>query len=282
MKTLTFALSILIGVALTADARARIGVRIVPPRGGPDTPAPTTFQAPIPPQNSLVQCLSSLTTPIRDRVICVDQIRQIPVAEREPAILATVLDEAARLQRELEIGRIEARDPARSRDERDHADEYSQYRYGITVLLADSRDPRAIPFLWGLNNGVVTMDALADFGEDAFPLIIAEAESGEDPTMAMMILERMLDRRSVRKPLSVGSRQCIITLARDRLTIGPREGHMVTAAVRLAAKTNDPSLFARLNQLATDVAAVQQLGVFDPADQERIRIVAANALKATM
>ncbi|HET9359843.1 MAG TPA: hypothetical protein VFO58_08835 [Vicinamibacterales bacterium] len=215
------------------------------------------------------------TAPQARRESVVAAVRRIPVSERQPFLLTALLSELQRLRNErnerwLALQSGKTLQPV-SRGE---------YLFLLLDTIAQHEDAIVLPSLLAWLNGTRVLDAIADFGEEAVQqtLIIAGSPNPEDdPSMAMEVLKRMLERKTVRKPLSAESRGRIVALASRRLSVGEPVA-ILSMAVRLGVATRDPMLLEKVRELASNDEASVKLGIVAEEQRRSIRSVAEREL----
>jgi len=195
-----------------------------------------------------------------ERNRALDAARGLGRAQTGPelrAALVTVLDhnnqivaEAARRKQALET----LEDP-----------EFIAHTAHVVSQLAD---PQAIPALAGaLGTGsTLVRDALADFGEQAAPAILAVVNSPERHYSAVdegLIALRFMVEGAGPSPLSVATTNQIRNAARNRLE-GKQYFTTLWRAIDLAGALNDPALRQVVQALASDEAAVRARGITNP------------------
>lgn len=158
-----------------------------------------------------------------------------------------------------------------------------EYLFAVVNRLAQFHDPAVLgPLMAFINTGTRAMDAIADFGEEAVAevLIVASARSDvADAGSAMLTLKRMLERVSVRHPLSADSKRRITGVANDGLR-GSQTFGILFPAIQLAVATGDPVLIQRVKRLASDERAATELGIVDQRQIQALRALASKALAA--
>lgn len=196
-----------------------------------------------------------------ERTAAVAAIRQVPVAERSAAVLNALLQELDRLHQHLEDRQLALLTGQPLAPSADH----SEYLFNVLDVVCQQKDDSAIirPLLPFVGTGNRVVDTLAAFGELAVADVSAIAESGlasqSDVHSALLVLRRMLERPGI-DPLSAQSRARVRKIAGDRLT-GSQKDTVVMMAIDLAVASGDPQLVQRVQQLARDPAAVQNLGI---------------------
>lgn len=125
--------------------------------------------------------------------------------------------------------------------------------------VAGLRDPRAIPLLVEVvGNGSAAVNALADFGAEAFPAVIAAvSEPGEDQSRVrggLSVLRFLL----VDGVLTAGQVERVRPVVRERLS-GSQDFGMVRTAMRLALALGDPELRVTVERIADDRAVAGAL-----------------------
>ncbi len=95
----------------------------------------------------------------------------------------------------------------------------------------------------------------------------------------LLTLEKMLERPSVRKPLSADSKRRIADAANTHLHTGNQKPSVVAAAIRLGVATGDAALIAVVKRLAHDDRATQEVGAFDERSRNFIHTMAAKTLE---
>lgn len=217
------------------------------------------------------------TAPPDKKAGIIGTISEIPAQERQPILINAVIEEADRYRRELDQRRLAIREgkalPPR-------ADE-GEYLFMVLDTLAQHHDPIVVkPLVAFIASGNRVTDAIADFGEDAVSDVLIVASGGNDDAAAgsaMWTLKKMLERASVRRPLTADSRRRITGVASDRFR-GTQTAAILSPAVRLAVATGDPVLIQRVKVLASDDRAVRELGINDPGRIRGIRFAARTAL----
>lgn len=116
------------------------------------------------------------------------------------------------------------------------------------------RDSRAIPLLVEvLGNGSAASNALADFGTEAFPAVLAAvSDPGEHPYDVfggLTTLRFLLEDGA----LTAGQAERVRGVVRDRLS-GTQDGFPLKAAIRLAVALGDSGLRATVERIAVDRA----------------------------
>jgi hypothetical protein len=152
----------------------------------------------------------------------------------------------------------------------------------IARVVAELRDPEAIPALTAaLGSASVVPHALAGFGEQAAPLVLAVVLSAdswyEAVNEALIALRFMVEMSSIR-PLSPGTLSEVRRAAELRLTRPgdpPGTGTTLRWAIDLAVALDDPVLRRIVEVLATDWNAVVARGIEDAGlvDQTQKRAI---------
>ena len=125
--------------------------------------------------------------------------------------------------------------------------------------VAGLRDPRAIPLLVEVvGNGSNAVNALADFGAEALPAVIAAvSDPGEDQSRVrggLSVLRFLLEDGV----LTAGQVERVRPVVPERLS-GSQDSGVVRAAVRLALALGDPELRVTVERIADDRAAAGAL-----------------------
>jgi hypothetical protein len=162
------------------------------------------------------------------------------------------------------------------------ADE-GEYLFALLDTVAQHEDLLVLPSLLSfVGTGTRVINAIADFGEEAVSqtLVIAATSPSpqDDPSMAMEVLKRMLEREAVRKPLSAASKRRIVDLASTRLSPGESVA-VITASLRLAVATRDRALIGRVEELAASDRAAFRLGILREDERRSIQGSARRALR---
>lgn len=172
------------------------------------------------------------TAPEDKRAGVIASIWEIPAQKRQPYLVNAVVEEADRLRQDLEQRR-EGRTLPPLADE-------GEYLFQVLDTLAQHDSSVVIrPLVAFIATGNRVMDAIADFGEAAVTdvLIVASSRNHDgDAGAAIGTLRKMLERGSVRHPLSADSRRRIAGIASDRLR-GNQTFAIVLPAVQLAVAT---------------------------------------------
>jgi hypothetical protein len=203
-------------------------------------------------------------------------ISGIPAQERQPILINAVIEEADRYRRELDQRRLAIREGKalpRAADE-------GEYLFQVLDTLAQHHNSAVVrPPVAFIGTGNRVMDAIADFGDQAIAdvLVVASSRNDDAAGPAMLTLKKMLERSSVRYPLSTDSRRRIVGLASDSLR-GTQTFAVVLPAVLLAVATGDPVLIQRVKVLASDDRAVRELGINDQGRIQGVRFTARTAL----
>src|SRR6266536_1792723 len=213
-----------------------------------------------PSQSTLASALQSGSE--SGRFTAIKVIKAIRVEDRQPYLLSALVNEASRLELDLQHRRAEAANPGAATPAAE-----SEYLFQVLETLAEHHDAVVIqPLLAFIGTGNRVMDAVADFGEDVAADVLALSQPGSDggdAASGLLTLEKMLERPSVRKPLSADSKRRIADVANTHLHTGNQKPFVVAAAIRLGVATGDAALIALVKRLALDDRATQELGFLD-------------------
>ncbi|MGH7612979.1 MAG: hypothetical protein ACREMW_02915 [Gemmatimonadales bacterium] len=151
----------------------------------------------------------------------------------------------------------------------------------VSRVVAELRDPRAIPALMGaLGTGAPVTRALVAFGEEAVPALLAAVRSRE--TMDDVVDEALLTLRFMVEgagphSLSAGTLNDIRRAAKQRLS-GKQYFSTLWWAIDLAIALKDPDLRRIVQSLASDRDAVVARGIEDSETIEETQRLAAERL----
>jgi hypothetical protein len=200
-----------------------------------------------PSQEFMVRILKSTGTPTDVKLRVLYEARKIKPQDREPVLVNYIRDEVARWLR---------------------YHENTPCIPLIVGMLAEDHDPMVIPLLLGAAHfWPAASEAAADFGEDALDDVIAAVNTNEIRAYAsLLVLEMMMERHTVRKPLSSSARARIAALI-DSMLRGRQELTVALAAINLAVKSGNPELIARVKQLAQDARELSG----DPEEVEQLQ-----------
>ncbi len=206
-----------------------------------------------PSQEFMVKILESPGTSADVKLRVLYEVREIKPQDREPVLINYIREEVARWLR--------------------YQDDTTRIPL-IVGMLAEDHDPVVIPLLVGAAHfWPGAPEAAADFGEDALAEAIAAVNTNEIKAYAaLLILEMMMERRTVRKPLSSSARARITALIGSKLR-GRQELTVAMTAIYLAAKSGNPELVARVKQLAQDARELSG----DPEQVEQLQQAAIEA-----
>ncbi|HEX7052289.1 MAG TPA: hypothetical protein VF188_18935 [Longimicrobiales bacterium] len=155
-----------------------------------------------------------------------------------------------------------------------------EYALGLSSVVADLGDPRAIPGLVGsLGAGYKVCRALAMFGEQAAPLVLDAVRSLEETAQiddALLVLRFMVEG-AAGQPLSAATLQQIRSVADRRLT-GRQHVTTLWNAMDLAMALNDSGLQQIVEALASDRGEVIARGVTEPDLIEKTQKLARDRL----
>lgn len=150
-------------------------------------------------------------------------------------------------------------------------------------VVAALHDPNAILALnSALGSGFPVIRALAEFGEQAAPAVLATVMSPESMHYAVdhgLITLRFMVEQANAHPLSPATRAQIRSAAEQHLKTG--KGLAITTlrcAIDLAAVLKDPDLRRTVASLAVDANAIVARGVEDPEQIERTQLLANQRL----
>ncbi len=211
----------------------------------------------------------------RSRGGAVSGIKAIPVAQRQPALVLALVDEAHRLRQELDLRGLAYQSGLKlpSRHEKNHT-------FDLVDTLAEHTSPVVIPGLIEfVGTGDRVANALADFGEPAVaPLfVLAIDDSVLTKSSTLRIFAKMLTRPTVRHPLSSDSRKRIVGIARERLS--GYQGPVILSAIRLALATGESDLIQRVKLIASDERLATELAGPEPGRANGLRALAVRELK---
>jgi len=202
-------------------------------------------------------------------------ITAIPAGAREPVLANALIEEAIRLHDEM----VQRREAIRGGERLAPVAEEGAYMFQVADALAQDKSFAALPALLLLiSAGRPPVQAIADFGDPAVPYVLALAigNEPEEESAALLTLECMLTRVTLRAPLSASSRSRIVDIARSKL-YGVQDPGVGIPAVRLAVATRDPALVKRVRQLIADWRIANELGLSDKA--YGLRFAARKALE---
>jgi len=154
-------------------------------------------------------------------------------------------------------------------------------------VVAPLKDPQAIPALvdtFSIGSSSTVVDALADFGEEAAPALLAGVMSPQSHYNAVndgLMTLRMMVEDAGTHPLSAGTLGEIRRVAEHFLTAPERPpsiGTTLWSAIDLAAVLKHPGLRQIVGALASDPKEVIARGVTDPGDIARTQKWAADRL----
>jgi hypothetical protein len=202
-------------------------------------------------------------------------IKAIPVAQRQPALVLALVEEAHRMRQWMDLRRLAYQSGLKlpSLHELTHTAD-------LVDTLAEHTSPVVIPGLIDfIGTGGRVANALSDFGEPAVAplLVLADDESLLANSSVLRIFAGMLTRPTVRNPLSSDSRKRIVDIAYGRLH-GHQHYLVVMAAIRLAVATREQKLIERVQLIASDARVVAEFEV-NEASAKLIMRTALEALK---
>lgn len=153
--------------------------------------------------------------------------------------------------------------------------------FEVAEVVVALRDPRAIPALAGaLGTGMMVINALVAFGEQAVPAVLAVTASPDSEWSAvgggLWTLKLMVEGAAAR-PLSQPTLQQVRRVARQRLT-GQQFVAILYHAIELAAVLGDADLRQVVERLEGDPSEAVARGIADSDDIEQLQRRAAAAL----
>jgi hypothetical protein len=153
----------------------------------------------------------------------------------------------------------------------------------VARVVAGLKDPRAIPALAGALGmwSPAVDDALADFGEQAAPVVLGVVTSSSSRPSAVnsgLVTLRFMVEAAGTRPLSAGTLGEIRRAAEQRLTGRQQSVTTLWEAIDLAVVLNDPGLRRTVEALASDPVEVIATGVTDLQLIEQTRKRAADRL----
>jgi hypothetical protein len=202
----------------------------------------------------------------RERGYALDRAMRIP-PEQTGVEVRTALRTLLEREADIRIGRYEA--ARRGETLKDLED--PEFILHVSRAVARLRDPRAMPVMakaLGTGSMAIT-EALADFGEEAVPHIVAEVESPNRWHHAVdegLIALRFIVETRGRHQLSAATLGSIKRVAEQRLTVsGPddRVGATLRWAIDLAVALDDPALRRSVEKLASDKRELIARGITD-------------------
>lgn len=204
------------------------------------------------------------------------EVRKIRPHDREPVVVNYIREEVARWLRYNTAGYQAWRDGNQAAVPETGNDDTERFPL-VVGMLAEDHDPVVIPLLVGTSHiWAGASEAAADFGEDALDEVIAVVNTNEHNAWAALhILEMMVERKTVRKPLSAPARARIAAVIDSKLR-GRQELTGALAAIHLAARSGDPNLVARVKQLAQDARELSG----DPQQVKALQHAAIEAFAA--
>jgi hypothetical protein len=211
---------------------------------------------------SLVERLSGSDR--RERHLAVESIRALG-AEKTSRRLRVALIDALERENAARVKRREAHD----RGQFVEPPEDPEFHPAVARTVVALRDPAAIPALTGaLGSGVMVAKALAEFGEEAAPAVLAVVNSSEasrhDEIDGALLTLRFMAEAAAQRPLSIGTLGRMRQAAERRLTNG-KDLNITTLwwALDLAIVLKDAGLRQKVERLATDWNAVEATGIQD-------------------
>lgn len=221
---------------------------------------PVTPQGSQPSEASLVTRLSGPDDEVRHRAV--EEARALGAAKSGRRLREALI---AALEGE---NRIRARQrQAEKRGEPVEPHPAPEFYAAVARTVIGLHDSAAIPALIGtLGHGALVARALAEFGEQSAPLVLDVVDS-TDPTMYEEVQDGLLSLRfmiETSRPLSPNTLGRI-RRAVDRQLMNGAELKLVSfwRALDLAIVLNHPPLRRRVEQLATDLSAVEATGIKD-------------------
>jgi hypothetical protein len=216
-----------------------------------------------PSHDLMVRILESTGTPADVRMRVLREVRKIEPHDREPVLVNYIREQAARWQRDYDAGTYQGYDDG---------DPYAV----ILGMLADDHDPAVIPLLVGASHiSLTAAEAAADFGEDALDEAITVVNTDHNrASSALYVIELMLERKSVRKPLSPPARARVTALIEAQLRGSHEPNSVALAALDIAAKIGvDHTLLARVKQLVEDERAALEVSNGVPMAHPEIHLI---------
>jgi hypothetical protein len=205
-----------------------------------------------------------------------EQARALGPARTEPALRAALIEALAR--------------EARAHAQRYHADRRGEplppladpeFIARVSRVVADLRDPRAIPALVGaLGTGSVPVEGLLAFGEGAVPALLDAVGSAETSHYVVddaLLALRFMVEAGTSRPRSPGTLERIGS-ATKRVLTGKPYFTTLWRAIDLAVALRDPALRSIVQSLARDRSEVVARGIDDSDTIERTRRRAADRL----
>ncbi|MFN8062929.1 MAG: hypothetical protein U0Q12_27505 [Vicinamibacterales bacterium] len=156
-----------------------------------------------------------------------------------------------------------------------------EYYGDVVQMVAGCEDVAAIPALVGaLSTGNMVIKALARFGEQALPQVLAVATAdNRDNVVRLSSAIRALQFMVV-QPISAVSRARIMASVRPRLEGRQQEGVWM-AALDFAAASKDPGLLESLRSVAATGVSLAQVEDGEQETANRIQAHAERALART-
>jgi hypothetical protein len=227
-----------------------------------------------PSQEFMVKILESTGTSAAVKLRVLYEVRKIKPQDREPVLVNYIRDDVARWLRYNTAGYQAWRDGKQAAVPETGNDDTERFPL-VVGMLAEDHDPVVIPLLVGASHiWAGASEAVADFGEDALDEVIAVVTTNEHNAWAALnILELMVERRTVRKPLSAPARARIAAVIDSKLR-GRQELTGALTAIHIAARSGDPNLVARVKQLAQDARELSG----DSEEVEQFQQAATDAL----
>jgi hypothetical protein len=214
-----------------------------------------------------------------DRHLLAEQLLRGDAEERSRALEAVRSLGPQNIGPELRVAVIVALErESRTRAERYHADgrgeaigdlEDPEFIFRISQVVAELRDPKAIPALagaLGFGSGSAASRALVAFGERAVPAILAVVKSPDTPRYTVdgaLIVLRFMVEGAGPQALSPGALREIAHAAKQRLT-GPQYFTTLWWAIDLAVVLNEAGLRRLVESLASDQREVMARGISKP------------------
>jgi hypothetical protein len=171
------------------------------------------------------------------------RIGAIPASKREPVIIQAVANELTRLQQLGDLGMSQL-PPNVGRESA------VDYYNDLVDVAADATDPVVIrPLANALAMGHPVIDALARFGDDAVPEMLAALKVHPRPEFDSSAMYGFRLLVTAHRDLPASSRSAIAAVARQHL-VGSQFSLQVSRAIDLAAVLKDPVALRMLEAIA--------------------------------